>query len=358
MTMIKFGEKLQVNSLSSVFTKKKKSYHKFSYLDSLPRPPTSFPFTAAPGVHVNLPRDSSPWQYFQLFMTTSILQHIIDTTNTYASATLASSPPSRKSLFRTWKDITMTELKAFIGIIIQMGLVKVTDIKDYWSTHVTLNFSFFRSVFSRDRFLQIFWMLHVGDIPSTTKRSKIQPFLDMLMPLFQQYVTPCREVSIDEAMIAFRGRVGFRQYIRGKPTPWGIKAYVLSESSSGYLYNLLIYYGKETQLVSTAFNHTTNVVLTLMDPLTGRGYDLYTDRFYTSPLLACQLLPLHTTLTGTVMCNRKDLPVAVKKGKKQKKGEIDTYAKGKMVVVQWTDKRTITTLTTKHANTMVSVSSR
>ena len=180
-------------------------------------------------------------------------------------------------------------------------------------------------------------MLHVGDTPSIRKRTKIQPFLDLLIHLFQQHLTPSRNVSIDEAMIAFRGRVGFRQYIRGKPQPWGIKAYVLSESRTGYMYNILIYYGKETLLTKTALNHTTNVVLTLMDPLGGLGYDLYTDRFYTSPILAHELLKINTTLTGTVMCNRKDMPAAVK-SKKQKKDDVDTYVKGKMVVMQWTDK--------------------
>ena len=242
-------------------------------------------------------------------------------------------------------------------MILQMGLVQLSDIKDYWSTHATLNFPFFRSIFSRDRFLQIFWMLHVGDTPSTTRRSKIQPFLDLVIPLFQQCLTPRRPISIDEAMIAFRGRIFFRQYIRGKPEPWGIKAYVLSESESGNMYNLVIYYGRETELISTRHNHTTNVVLTLVNPLVGQGYDLYTDRFYTSPLLASELLKLNTSLTGTVMCNRKEMPAAVK-GKKQRKGAVDTYTKGKMVVMQWTDKRTITTLSTKHTNVMVSIPPR
>ena len=159
-------------------------------------------------------------------------------------------------------------------------------------------------------------------------------------------------------MIAFRGRCGFRQYIRGKPQPWGIKAYVLSESRTGYMYNLIIYYGKETQLLTRpGQNHTTSVVLTLMDPLKDLGYDLYTDRFYTSPILAEELLSIGTTLTGTVMCNRKNMPAA-SKSKKQRKGEVDTYRKGALVVVQWTDKRTLTTLTTKHTNTIVSIPAR
>ena len=108
-------------------------------------------------------------------------------------------------------------------------MVQLSDIKDYWSFHQTLNFPFLRSVFSRDRFLQIFWMLHVADTMSPMGRSKIQPFLDMIIPLFQSYLTPSHEISVNKAMIAFRWRVFFRQCIRGKPQPWSIKAYVLSD---------------------------------------------------------------------------------------------------------------------------------
>ena len=333
-------------------------YHRiYVTIDALPRPPTSFTFSASPGVNIGLPRSATPIEYLQLFLTTSVLQYIIDNTNEYARADLSAIPPSQRSLFRNWKDVIVREMRAFIGVILQMGLVQLSDIKDYWSTHSTLNFPFFRSIFSRDRFLQIFWMLHVGEMPSTTRRSKIQPFLELFIPLFQQCLTPNREIAIDEAMIAFRGRIVFSQYIRGKPEPWGIKAYVLSESRTGYMYNLVIYYSRETQLICTEHNHTTNVVLSLVNPLVGLGYDLYTDRFYTSPLLATELLKVNTTLTGTVMCNRKEMPAAAK-GKKQRKGDVDTYAKGQMVVVQWTDKRTITTLCTKHTNAIVSIPSR
>jgi hypothetical protein len=75
------------------------------------------------------------------------------------------------------------------------------------------------------------------------------------------------------------------------------------------------------------------------------GGDLYTDRFYTSPVLADELLQIGTTLTGTVMCNRKNIPAAVKVNK-QKRGDVATFCKGQTVVVQWTDKRTLTILTT------------
>ena len=325
----------------------------YTSIDALPRPPTSLMFSATPGVNIPLPRNATPIQYFQLFLTSSVLQYIIDTTNHYATAALSAITPSPRSLFRTWKDVTMQEVRAFIGVILQMGLVQLSDIKDYWSTHTTLNFPFFHSIFSRDRFLQIFRMLHVRDKSSTTRWSKIQPFLDCIIPLFQQCLTPRCQPSIDEAMIAFRGRILFRQYIHGKPEPWGIKAYVLSESATGYMYNLIIYYGQETQLVVTDHNHTANVVLGLISPLVDHGYDLYTDGFYTSPLLASEA----EGHSDWDCYGQQKRHASCSKGKETAKGRCGHIHKrrdGSDVVV----KRTITTLSTKHANLMVSVPSR
>ena len=204
--------------------------------DALPRPPTNIPFTATPGVQTGLPCNATPLEYFQLFLTAHVLQHILQTTNDYAAARLSAIPPRRRSIFRNWRIITMAELKAFLGILIMMGIVQISNIKDYWSSHVALNLPFFRSIMSRDRFIHIFWVLHVGDRSGYSKRSKIQPFMDLVIPLFQQYLVPSLELSIDEATIAFRGRVVFRQYICGKPEPWGVKAYILTESTTGYNY--------------------------------------------------------------------------------------------------------------------------
>ena len=87
-------------------------------------------------------------------------------------------------------------------------------------------------------------MLHVGEIDARPRQSKIQPFINLLLPIIKCNYTPDRQVAIDEAVISFRGRVSFRQYIKEKPNPWGIKAYVMSDSKSGYMHNLLLYYRK------------------------------------------------------------------------------------------------------------------
>lgn len=129
-------------------------------------------------------------------------------------------------------------MKAFIGCIINMGIIQLPRLKDYWSTAETNDIPFFRNTFSRDRFFQIFGTLHAGDIDSNVRREKIQPLLDLLGPRFEATFTPGEHIAIDESVISFKGRVGFRQYLKGKPNPWGIKAFVLADNVTGYLYRV------------------------------------------------------------------------------------------------------------------------
>jgi hypothetical protein len=142
----------------------------------------------------------------------------------------------------------------------------------------------------------------------TTKLGKIQPFLDRICPSFEAAFTPDQQIAIDESVISFQGRVSFRQYLKGKPNPWGMKAFVLADSKTGYLNRVCIYYGKETQLIDSPLPHMVKVVLTLVEPFHDQGYDLYLDRFYGSPLLAMELSRVGIIFTGTVQANRRGLP--------------------------------------------------
>ena len=111
-------------------------------------------------------------------------------------------------------------MKAFIAMILNMSIIQLSDLKDYWATDDTMG-SFFWSVF---QFFQIFGALHVGDIDGTTK---IQSFLDRICPSFEAAFIPDQQIAIDESVISFKRRVSFRQYLKGKPNPWRMKAFVL-----------------------------------------------------------------------------------------------------------------------------------
>ena len=101
-------------------------------------------------------------------------------------------------------------MKALIGIILNMGIIQLQRFCDHWSTCATCNIPFFRQVMSRDCFLQILGMLHVGEIDARPRQSKIQPLINLLLPMIKCNYTPDRQVAIDEAVISFRGRVSFR----------------------------------------------------------------------------------------------------------------------------------------------------
>ena len=90
-------------------------------------------------------------------------------------------------------------MTGFIVVILNMGIIQMSDIKDYWSTSETTNLI----SLLHDRFLQIFGALHVGDIDGNTRRGKIQPFLDLICPSFEAAYTPGRQIAIDESVISF-----------------------------------------------------------------------------------------------------------------------------------------------------------
>ena len=68
-----------------------------------------------------------------------------------------------------------------------MRILKITDLKDYWSTDVTTNLPFFCSVFSRNRFIQIYGMLHAGNIDGRTKKEKSNLSLIYYSRQLEQY---------------------------------------------------------------------------------------------------------------------------------------------------------------------------
>jgi hypothetical protein len=49
---------------------------------------------------------------------------------------------------------------------------------------------------------------------------------------------PHQNISLDEEMIPWRGNLSFRVYSPDKPVKYGIKAYMVSDSSNGYGYRV------------------------------------------------------------------------------------------------------------------------
>ena len=88
-----------------------------------------------------------------------------------------------------WKNVTLHEMKAFFGLNIAMGVVKLPGARMYWQQRWLRNVPFCQ-VMARNCFFQILRYLHVLDdvnivpagMPGCDKLHKIKPLLSLLFP--------------------------------------------------------------------------------------------------------------------------------------------------------------------------------
>ena len=248
-------------------------------------------------------------------------------------------PP--RSRLRKWVPLTIVELLGFLAIIINMGVITVPTLEDYWKTSWLSHIPFFSRVMPRDRFELIFWMLHCShSVTTPAKRiDKVRTFLDMLLRRFQQKYTPGQNLAIDESMLRFRGRFVGKQYMPKKPVKWGIKLFSVADSRNGYLLNTLIYTGAETLDDASpsyaSLPQPAQVVMHLMHRYLHKGYHLFTDRYYTSVPLVQSLQDAQTTFTGTAQRQRVDLPDEIRAGMNVHGGEVRGFRSDRLMCLIW-----------------------
>jgi hypothetical protein len=124
--------------------------------------PKAYTFTKNAGPQFNLLPDAEPMDYFILFFSDELLHNIVTETNRYARHKIAELQLSLWSIWSRWSDVSVPEMKLFLGLIINTGLTPLPDIKDYWYSERKTQIKFFGDIMPRDRFLQIILMMHVG----------------------------------------------------------------------------------------------------------------------------------------------------------------------------------------------------
>ena len=201
--------------------------------------------------------NKSPVDFFRLLIPDPILQEVVDQTNLYADQFFQDANVPPKSRTQLWESTqhNLDELKKFLCLVIIMECIHYPAIEDYWSTSWPFATVTFSSVLKRDRFSLVLRFLHLNDNskyiakgqPGHDPLYKIRPFMESLIQNFQSAYTPGREIALDESMIGFKGRLGFLQYMPKKPTKWGLKAFVIADSVTGYGCNWKLYTGIKTK---------------------------------------------------------------------------------------------------------------
>ena len=216
---------------------------------------------------------------------------LVTETNSFAEQFLAAAAEKTRtnSYIGKWVPVTLPEMKKFLGLVILMGIIYKPSIPLYWSTDELFSTPIFSQFITRNRFQLIEKFLHFNNNvdpnydPLDENRErlhKLRPILDILRGQCKSVWYPGKELSVDQSLVLFKGRVTFRQYIKTKRARFGIKLYALT-TSDGITLDFLVYCGKgmfynDNEHSSTS--STERITTVLMGHTWGR--DMYSTKMF------------------------------------------------------------------------------
>ncbi len=154
--------------------------------------------------------------YFNLLFTPWIFNHMVTETNRYA----AQQQELNGRIDPNWTNTTEEELRAYVGINIWMGIHILPQTHMYWSGDDFVGVPGIIKTMTCDRYNKLTQYLHISNNEHQAARGergydplyKIREVMEALDTSFRGHYRPHREMSIDEAMVAFKGRSFIKQW--------------------------------------------------------------------------------------------------------------------------------------------------
>ncbi|XP_019220611.1 piggyBac transposable element-derived protein 3 [Oreochromis niloticus] len=285
---------------------------------------------------------------FDLFVTEEILQLLCTHTNLHGR---------RKC--EDWRDVDDVEMRAYIGILILAGVYRSRReaSRGLWADKTGR--AIFRATMPLYRYAQISANIRFENkltLPGRFRNDKLAAF----RVLWEKWVArlhllfnPGVDVCVDEQLVGFKGRCGFRQYMPKKPTKYGIKIWVTCDVATSYAWKMEIYTGKSPGS-SQEVNQGMRVVLQLTEGL--QGHTVTCDNFFTSFSLAEELLRRKLALVGTIRRNKPELPPQLVQLRQRKiLSSLFAFTKTTMAVSYMPKRgKNVLLLSTKHREPAVS----
>ena len=272
---------------------------------------------------------------------------------------------SKPEMYKGWFDVEPEEFYRFLALLMYMGILPAPSVERFYSAKSLYNGLWARAFMEKKRFQQLLSFLKVSNREREdpkNKLAKVTFLLEFIQRRCQNLFQPGRNLAIDERMVRNKGRYSFRQYIRDKPTKWGMKLWVIADPETGYTYNFDVYLGKDTGMQGDG-GLAYNVVMKLVKRLAGKGYRIFFDNFYTTVKLLKDLFMIGIGACGTILSNRRGFPTELKNVKEfekgSKRGDYRWSRDEEVLTVQWRDNKTISVMSTFHeANSTVKVTRR
>ena len=189
------------------------------------------------------------------------------------------------------------------------------------------------------------------------KLAPITEFWAMFLARLQICYISGRSMTVDEQLIATRGRCRFRQYMRNKPAKFGIKVFWCCDSKTSYPLKGEVYLGRQPGTATRANkNGAKELVKRLVTPWINKGRSVTTDNCFTSAELAEDLLGVQTTLVGTIQKNQSEIPRELQSNCQRPESSSIFCFDGLLTLVSYVPKKNkaVILLSSMHHETIVS----
>ena len=213
--------------------------------------------------------------------------------------------------------LDVNQLKAYMAILYYRGLNhdQKVPISELWSEEYS---SFYRATMSRTLFKIWSRILRFDDIETREERKEIDNFAaireiwSMWNERLRMFWNASSCITVDEQLVASRCRSPNRVYNPSKPGKYGELIRWCADADYRYFLNGLPV-TKRPNDADAAHEHkienqAKNIVMTLTNPFLDEGRNVTADRFFSSVPLAEALLQRKTTLVGTMMKNKREIP--------------------------------------------------
>lgn len=144
-----------------------------------------------------------------------------------------------------------------------------------------------------------------------TKQLPYQQYSIRLLKTQKKNYCLLEYVTINEMLIPFRGRCGFRMYMTRKPYKYGIKVMCLADSKTSYLYEAYIYTGQNSDGIGLSqeerkWSKPTQSVIRLTKDIQKTNRNITADNWFSSIKVAEELHKRGLTYVGTLRKDKKN----------------------------------------------------
>lgn len=262
---------------------------------------------------------------FQQFVPEFLVEKWAAATNEAAEAAMTDESLSETARVQDWTPTSAAEIYVFVAMVICMENHPEPAITRYWQSSVdddTVPFYPFTRHMTLRRFQLLFRRIrifHEVEIFSqlTSKDAIPKAYLQVdewsnyIQEQMQKVYVPGTTVAVDECMQGFTGKSALKTYIPNKPTPEGIKIWVVAQDGI-FLRWLWHTPGKgpigieKQRMNDDSIYHLTPtqlVVVSLLKSLPNASYHVFLDNLFSSPDLFKFLYDMGIGASGTARLN-------------------------------------------------------